>query len=161
MARTVHTNLHELQTKRLGSMVTTSTIHAQLMAQLHNKESSIRTPHGTCPMRPSNYTHGKSPISQRPPSAHQRSMETGTRSHQTLTRSDDLKTHMLCALLCGRQSMVRRQKSHHHTPHQQEHRLLPDSLLVPSRKVVQVAQVHKSNVGLLFNINFNNINLFD
>ena len=45
--------------------------------------------------------------------------------------------------------------------HQQEHRLLPDFLLVPSRKAVQVAQVHKSNVGLLFNINFNNINLFD
>src|SRR6266702_5967525 len=38
--------------------------------------------------------------------------------------------------------------------HQQEHRLLPDFLLVPSRKAVQVAQVHKSNVGLLFNINF-------
>src|SRR6266702_6367976 len=47
------------------------------------------------------------------------------------------------------------------SPHQQEHRLLPDFLLVPSRKAVQVAQVHKSNVGLLFNINFNNINLFD
>src|SRR6266702_3892328 len=44
--------------------------------------------------------------------------------------------------------------------HQQEHRLLPDFLLVPSRKAVQVAQVHKSNIGLLFNINFNNINLF-
>src|SRR6266702_2268598 len=45
--------------------------------------------------------------------------------------------------------------------HQQEHRLLPGFLLVPSRKAVQVAQVHKSNIGLLFNINFNNINLFD
>src|SRR6266702_4393659 len=37
--------------------------------------------------------------------------------------------------------------------HQQEHRLLPGFLLVPSRKAVQVAQVHKSNIGLLFNIN--------
>src|SRR6266702_7776459 len=45
--------------------------------------------------------------------------------------------------------------------HQQEHRLLPGFLLVPSRKAVQVAQVHKSNIGLLFNINFNNIYLFD
>ncbi len=41
--------------------------------------------------------------------------------------------------------------------HQQEHRLLPDFLLVPSRKAVQVAQVHKSNIGLLFNIDFNNL----
>ena len=45
--------------------------------------------------------------------------------------------------------------------HQQEHSLLPDFLLVPSRKVVQVAQVHKLNIGLLFNTNFNNINLFN
>src|SRR6266702_8392907 len=98
-------------------MVTTSTIHAQLMAQLHNKESPVRTPYGTCPTRPSNHTYNKGPISQCPPSAHQRSTGTGTRSHQTLTRSDDPKTHTLCALLCGRQSMVRCQKSHHHTPY--------------------------------------------
>ncbi len=45
--------------------------------------------------------------------------------------------------------------------HQQEHSLLPGFLLVPSRKAVQVAQVHKSNIGLLFNIHFNNIYLFD
>ncbi len=45
--------------------------------------------------------------------------------------------------------------------HQQEHSLLPGFLLVPSRKAVQVAQVHKLNIGLLFNIHFNNINLFD
>ncbi len=29
------------------------------------------------------------------------------------------------------------------------------------QEVVQVAQVHKLNIGLLFNINFNNINLFN
>ena len=45
-----------------------------------------------------------------------------------------------------------------HASHQQEHRLLPGFLLVPSRKA---AQVHKSNIELLFNIDFNNINLFD
>jgi len=57
--------------------------------------------------------------------------------------------------------MQRDDKNILHPVHQQEHRFLPDFLLVPSRKAVQVAQVHKSNVGLLFNINFNNINLFD
>src|SRR6266702_3410737 len=46
-------------------------------------------------------------------------METSTRSHQTLTRSDDLEIHTLHALLRGRQSMVRCQKSHHHTPYRQ------------------------------------------
>src|SRR6266702_61183 len=100
-------------------MAITSTIHAQLMAKLHNKESSIRTPYGTCPTHPSNHMHSKGPISQRPSSAHQRSTETGTRSHQTLTRPDDPETHMLCTLLRGRQSVVRCQESHHHTPYRQ------------------------------------------
>ncbi len=102
MARTIHMNLYQLQTGRLGDMATTSTIHAQLMAQLYNEESPIRTPYGTCPMHPSSYTCNKGPISQRLSSAHQRSTETGTRSYQTLTRPNGLKTHTLHTLLRGR-----------------------------------------------------------
>src|SRR6266581_8746000 len=100
-------------------MAATSTIHAQLMAQLHNKEGPIRTPYGACPMRTLNHTNSKGPISQRPSPVHQRSMETGTRSYQTLTRPNDPKTHTLRTLLHGRQSMVRGQEPHHHTSYHQ------------------------------------------
>src|SRR6266702_2668096 len=100
-------------------MATTSTIHAQLMAQLHNKEGPIQTPYGTCSPCTSNHMYSKGPISQRLSPAHQRSTETGTRSHQTFTKPNDLKTHTLRTLLCGRQSMARCQKSHHHTPYHQ------------------------------------------
>src|SRR6266702_3984879 len=54
-------------------------------------------------------------------------------------------------------SLIKPSDNQGYAKHQQEHRLLPGFLLVPSRKAVQVAQVHKSNIGLLFNINFNNI----
>src|SRR6266702_3610992 len=68
-------------------------------------------------MRTSNHTYNKGPINQRPSSAHQRSTATGTRSYQTFTGSDDLKTHTLHTLLRGRQGLARCQKSHHHTPY--------------------------------------------
>ena len=71
MARTVPLYLHQLPPEQLGTVATTSTIHTQLMAQLHYKESPIWTHHGTHPMCSPTHTGLHIPICHRQASTHQ------------------------------------------------------------------------------------------